>query len=125
MDRWSNGRIALIGDAGYAAGPGGNGTGTAVVAAFILAGELAAAGGDHAVAYDRYEQRLRAYVAGGQKQAAGGRAFLAPATWKKIQQRNRFFKVLPYLPVTRLIKRAATRTATAVTLPPYEFSHHG
>ncbi len=47
MDTWSAGRVALIGDAGYAAGPGGNGTGTAVVAAYILAGELAAAPGDH------------------------------------------------------------------------------
>ena len=99
MDTWSNGRVALIGDAGYAAGPGGNGTGTAVVAAYVLAGELAAAGGDHRSAFARYEQRLRGYVAGGQKQAAGGQAFLAPATWKKIRQRNRFFKLLPYLPV--------------------------
>ena len=45
LDRWSSGRVALAGDAGYAAGPGGNGTGTAVVAAYVLAGELAAAGG--------------------------------------------------------------------------------
>ena len=37
-DPWSNGRVAVIGDAGYAAGPGGNGTGTAVVAAYVLAG---------------------------------------------------------------------------------------
>ena len=44
LARWSAGRVALIGDAGYAAGPGGNGTGTAVVAAYVLAGELAVAG---------------------------------------------------------------------------------
>jgi hypothetical protein len=43
----------------------------------------------------------------------------APATWKKIRQRNRFFKVLPYLPVSGLISRAATKTATAITLPGY------
>ena len=119
MDTWSNGRVALIGDAGYAAGPGGNGTGNAVVAACILAGELAAARGDHRAAFGRYEQRLRGYIAGGQKQAAGGQAFLAPATWKKIRQRNRFFKILPYLPVKGLISRAATRTATAITVPDY------
>lgn len=120
MDSWSNGRVAVIGDAGYAAGPGGNGTGTAVVAAYVLAGELAAAGGDHRSAFARYEQRLRGYVAGGQKQAAGGQSFLAPATWKKIRQRNRFFKLLPYLPVSSLISRAATKTATAITLPSYD-----
>jgi 2-polyprenyl-6-methoxyphenol hydroxylase-like FAD-dependent oxidoreductase len=120
IDNWSNGRVALIGDAGYAAGPGGNGTGNAVVAAYVLAGELAEARGDHTVAYARYERRLRGYVAGGQKQAAGGQAFLAPATWKKIRQRNRFFKMMPYLPVKGMIDRAATKTATAITLPGYD-----
>ncbi len=121
LPRWSTGRVALIGDAGYAAGPGGNGTGTAVLAAYILAGELAAAGGDHRVAFERYQALLAEYVAKGQRQAAGGRDFLAPATWKKIRQRNRFFKMLPYLPgVTRLIRWAATRTATAITVPDYD-----
>jgi 2-polyprenyl-6-methoxyphenol hydroxylase-like FAD-dependent oxidoreductase len=120
MDSWSNGRVAVIGDAGYAAGPGGNGTGTAVVAAYVLAGELAAASGDHRSAFARYEQRLRGYVAGGQKQASGSQSFLAPATWKKIRQRNRFYRLLPYLPVSSLISRVATKTATAITLPSYE-----
>ena len=120
MDSWSNGRVAVIGDAGYAAGPGGNGTGTAVVAAYVLAGELAAASGDHQSAFARYEQRLRGYVAGGQKQASGSQSFLAPATWKKIRQRNRFYRLLPYLPVSALISRAATKTATAITLPSYD-----
>jgi 2-polyprenyl-6-methoxyphenol hydroxylase-like FAD-dependent oxidoreductase len=119
LDRWSAGRVALIGDAGYAAGPGGNGTGTAVVAAYVLAGELAAADGDHRVAYDRYERLLRPYVARGQKQARGGRDFLAPATAKKIRQRDRFFRMLPYLPAKGLIRYLSTRTAAAITLPGY------
>ena len=59
LGQWSAGRIALIGDAGYAAGPGGNGTGTAVVAAYVLAGELAAARGDYRTAFGRYERLLR------------------------------------------------------------------
>ncbi len=120
MDTWSNGRVALIGDAGYAAGPGGNGTGNAVVAACIMAGELAAAHGDHGAAFGRYERRLRTYIAGAQKQAAGTQAFLAPPTWAKIRQRNRFYTTLPYLPVKRLISRAATKTATAITVPDYD-----
>ena len=120
LDRWSSGRVALTGDAGYAAGPGGNGTGTAVVAAYVLAGELAAAGGDYRTAYDRYERRLRPYVARGQKQARGGADFLAPDTAKKIAQRNRFFRLLPYLPPARaLVKHLSTRTATAINLPQY------
>lgn len=120
MDSWSRGRVALIGDAGYAAGPGGNGTGNAVVAAYILAGELAAADGDHRAALASYERRLRGYITGAQKQAAGSQAFLAPPTWKNIRQRNRFYKILPYLPVRGLISHAATKTATAITLPGYD-----
>jgi 2-polyprenyl-6-methoxyphenol hydroxylase-like FAD-dependent oxidoreductase len=120
LDRWSAGRVALTGDAGYAAGPGGNGTGTAVVAAYVLAGELAAVGGDYRVAYDRYERLLRPYVARGQKQASGGADFLAPPTAKKIAQRDRFFRMLPYLPPARLlVKHLSTRTATAIKLPEY------
>jgi 2-polyprenyl-6-methoxyphenol hydroxylase-like FAD-dependent oxidoreductase len=120
LDRWSFGRVALIGDAGYAAGPGGNGTGTAVVAAYVLAGELAAARGDYRPAFARYEQLLRGYVARGQKQARGGADFLAPATEKKIRQRDRFFRMLPYLPPAGLlVKYLSTRTATAIKLPEY------
>jgi 2-polyprenyl-6-methoxyphenol hydroxylase-like FAD-dependent oxidoreductase len=119
MDTWSRGRIGLIGDAGYGAGPGGNGTGTAVVAAYVLAGELARADGDHQAAFQAYERLLRPYVHGGQKQAAQGREFLAPATWKTIHRRDRLFRMMRYLPVKGLIKRMATRTATAIDLPDY------
>ena len=119
LDRWSAGRVALIGDAGYAAGPGGNGTGTAVVAAYVLAGELAAAGGDYQAAFARYEERLRPYVAKGQRQARGGRDFLAPATARKIGQRDRAFRMLSRLPARGLIRYASSRTATAIKLPGY------
>jgi len=119
LDSWSAGRVALVGDAACAAGPGGNGTGNAVVAAYVLAGELAAAGGDHQTAFGRYEQLVRPYVAKGQKQARGGKDFLAPATPKKIAQVHRFYKMLPYLPVKHLMKYLTTRTATGIKLPDY------
>jgi hypothetical protein len=45
--------------------------------------------------------------------------FLAPATAKKISQRDRFFKTLPYLPVKWLIKHLSARTANAIKLPDY------
>ncbi len=119
MDAWSRGRVGLIGDAGYGAGPGGNGTGTAVVAAYVLAGELARANGDHQAAFEAYERLLRPYVCGGQKQAADGREYLAPATWKTIHRRDRLFRMMRHLPVKGVIKRMATRTATAIDLPDY------
>src|SRR4051812_36568745 len=44
MERWSEGRVALLGDAAFSASPmSGAGTGLALVGAYVLAGELAAA----------------------------------------------------------------------------------
>jgi 2-polyprenyl-6-methoxyphenol hydroxylase-like FAD-dependent oxidoreductase len=63
MDHWTRGRVALVGDAGYCPGPAvGGSTSLAVVGAYTLAGELAAAGGDPAVAYPAYEAAMRDYV---------------------------------------------------------------
>jgi 2-polyprenyl-6-methoxyphenol hydroxylase-like FAD-dependent oxidoreductase len=45
------------------------GTGTAVVAAYVLAGEFATVGGDHRAAFARYEQAVRPYAQGTQKAA--------------------------------------------------------
>lgn len=48
MDRWSRGRVALVGDAGYCCSPlSGQGTSVALLGAYILAGELKAAGDDY------------------------------------------------------------------------------
>ncbi|WP_431899397.1 FAD-dependent monooxygenase [Nonomuraea sp. bgisy101] len=60
MDRWSQGRVALVGDAGYCASPmSGQGTSLAMVGAYVLAEELGRSvdGG-----FDRYEQRMRGFV---------------------------------------------------------------
>jgi 2-polyprenyl-6-methoxyphenol hydroxylase-like FAD-dependent oxidoreductase len=80
LDRWSAGRVTLLGDAGYAASPlSGRGTSQALVAAYVLAGELAAAGGDHEQAYAAYEGQLRGYVADNQQAgAAGADMFFGP-----------------------------------------------
>ncbi|MEW2417666.1 FAD-dependent monooxygenase [Streptomyces sp. NPDC046866] len=63
MDTWSAGRVALLGDAGYCAGPtSGRGTSQALIGAYLLAGELAAHGGDHTAAFAAYEHRMRPCV---------------------------------------------------------------
>ncbi|MFD5551088.1 FAD-dependent monooxygenase [Streptomyces goshikiensis] len=64
MDSWSAGRVVLLGDAGYCAGPtSGRGTSQALIGAYLLAGELAARGGDHKAAFAAYEEQMRPYVA--------------------------------------------------------------
>src|SRR6195952_3966687 len=63
MDSWSSGRVGLLGDAAFSASPmSGGGTGLALVGAYLLAGELAAADWDPAVGFAAYEQRMRGYV---------------------------------------------------------------
>ncbi|QPP08890.1 FAD-dependent oxidoreductase [Streptomyces bathyalis] len=85
---WSKGRVGLVGDAACGATVGGMGTGCAMVAAYVLAGELARAEGDHRAAFARYESRLRAYATGCQR--GGGRVgkFLAPRTRAGARFRN-------------------------------------
>ncbi|MEO3868299.1 FAD-dependent monooxygenase [Nonomuraea sp. B12E4] len=70
LDSWSKGRVALLGDAGYCGSPlSGQGTTMAMVGAYVLAGELKAAGGDHAAAFTAYERELRTYVRANQEVA--------------------------------------------------------
>ncbi len=68
MERWSKGRVGLLGDAAFSASPmSGGGTGLALVGAYLLAGELAAAGWDPEVGFAAYEQRMRGYVEANQE----------------------------------------------------------
>ncbi|MVU76725.1 FAD-dependent oxidoreductase [Nocardia sp. ET3-3] len=63
LERWSSGRVALVGDAAYCPSPlSGQGTSMALVGAYVLAGELHAAAGDHRVAFAAYQERMREYV---------------------------------------------------------------
>lgn len=78
VPRWSAGRVVLIGDAACGATIGGMGTGTAVVAAYTLGGELTAANGDHNAAFPRYEALLRDYAQRCQKGGDRTGKFLAP-----------------------------------------------
>ncbi|MEV5888045.1 FAD-dependent monooxygenase [Nonomuraea fuscirosea] len=68
MDRWSSGRVGLLGDAAFSASPmSGAGTGLALVGAYLLAGELAAAGWDPEAGFAGYEARMRSYVEANQE----------------------------------------------------------
>lgn len=68
MASWTKGRVALLGDAGYCASPlSGQGSNLALVGAYILAGELKKARGDHARAFKRYNELLHPFVEATQK----------------------------------------------------------
>jgi 2-polyprenyl-6-methoxyphenol hydroxylase-like FAD-dependent oxidoreductase len=119
MPARSAGRVVLVGDAGYGATVGGLGTGTAMVGAYVLAGELAAAEGDHRIAFTRYERLMRNYAMGCQKLANNAGPFLAPPTAAAIRRRNRLYKVLSSPLLAGMLNKMTTRAANAITLPDY------
>ncbi len=79
MDRWTNGRVALVGDAAACVSfLAGEGTGLAMTEAYVLAGELHRAGGDHAQAFRNYEKILQPFLAQKQQAAMKFAGFFAP-----------------------------------------------
>src|SRR6185437_6171797 len=81
LEHWTRGRVALVGDAGYCPGPAvGGSTSLAVVGAYTLAGELAAAGGDPARAFPAYEEAMGEYVRRSRAFAAGATKSLIPTS---------------------------------------------
>jgi 2-polyprenyl-6-methoxyphenol hydroxylase-like FAD-dependent oxidoreductase len=68
MDRWSSGRVGLLGDAAFSSSPlSGQGTGLALVGAYLLAGELAAVGWDPEAGFAGYQGRMRSFVEANQE----------------------------------------------------------
>ncbi|GAA0573874.1 FAD-dependent monooxygenase [Paractinoplanes ferrugineus] len=113
---WTKGRIALVGDAACGATIGGQGNGTAVVSAYVLAGELAAAGGDHRVAFPAYEKRIGKFARGTQKGGDTTGMFLAPRSATGIRLRNYLNNRKWFLDLTFKI---ANDRSTDVVLPDY------
>ena len=90
MNSWSRGRVTLAGDAGYSPGPAvGGSTSLAVVGAYVLAGELAAADGDHVRGFQAYERELMDYVLHSRRFAISSAKHLIPnsrfALWAQAQ----------------------------------------
>ncbi|MEU8233879.1 FAD-dependent monooxygenase [Actinoplanes sp. NPDC048967] len=116
IEPWSRGRIALVGDAACGATIGGMGNGTALVAAYTLAGELAAAGGDHTVAFPRYEARISRFAKRAQKGGAGAGRFLAPRTAHGLAIRNWLHNRAWFMTLTYKI---AGDRSSGIDLPAY------
>jgi 2-polyprenyl-6-methoxyphenol hydroxylase-like FAD-dependent oxidoreductase len=120
LDSWSRGRIGLFGDAAFCASPiSGQGTGLAIVGAYVLAGELAAARGDHAAGFAAYERRMRDWVAVAQKFAAGNVRTTLPKSEFGIRLGMLAMRALPYLPGKSLLLRSMNKMVNGFDLPDY------
>ena len=81
LERWAVGRVALLGDAAACVSLlAGEGTGLAMIAAYVLAGELQRARGDVVRGLTAYEARLRSFVSAKQASALQFRSFFTPET---------------------------------------------
>ncbi|MYW12533.1 FAD-dependent oxidoreductase [Streptomyces sp. SID2563] len=114
MDSWSRGRVTLVGDAGYCPGPAvGGSTTLAVVGAYVLAGELARANGDHERAFPAYERVMAEHVRGSRAVASSAARTLIPTSrlggWG-LAQGARLVSALPSGP-GRALLRLTTRSA--------------
>jgi 2-polyprenyl-6-methoxyphenol hydroxylase-like FAD-dependent oxidoreductase len=120
LDRWSTGRVVLVGDAGYCPSPlTGMGTSLALVGAYVLAGELARAAGDHVRAFAAYEERMRPYVKQGQQLPPGGMNGYAPRSAFAIRSRVISSRMMVTRPLRGLVKKLFFSHAEAIELPDY------
>ncbi|GAA5042645.1 FAD-dependent monooxygenase [Nocardia callitridis] len=112
-DGYTRGRVALVGDSAYGSTLNGFGTGFALVGAYVIAGELARAEGDHTVAFARYDAIMRGYTKIAGNSDAG--RFLAPKTALGIRVRNWFLHSWAF----RLMQKYAERAREDIELLDY------
>jgi 2-polyprenyl-6-methoxyphenol hydroxylase-like FAD-dependent oxidoreductase len=115
LPSWSAGRVALAGDAAWCASPAsGAGAELALVGAYKLAGELAAAGGDHRIAFGRYHAGHRDLVA--RKQQIGPNVrMMVPKT----DGGRRLRDIVAKLPLMRAMGTVDRMRQPKVALPEY------
>jgi 2-polyprenyl-6-methoxyphenol hydroxylase-like FAD-dependent oxidoreductase len=120
LDSYSTGRIALVGDAGYCASPlSGMGTSLGIVGAYVLAGELHAAAGNHIQAFGEYDAVMREFVEACQKQGVDGARWFIPSSRWFTAFRNLMFRMMPYLPWRKVIEEMPLKVGNKVDLRDY------
>ncbi|WP_421994211.1 FAD-binding domain [Reyranella sp.] len=120
MPGWSQGRVALVGDAAFCVSlMAGQGSALAMTSAYVLAGELARAAGDHEAAFRRYDSLLRAYIELKQRGAERFSAAMAPKTRLGLWFRNQVVRAfaLPGLATLTIGREITDR----LELPDYDW----
>jgi 2-polyprenyl-6-methoxyphenol hydroxylase-like FAD-dependent oxidoreductase len=123
MPTISQGRVTLVGDAGYCASPlSGMGTSLALVGAYVLAGELGPAASLDAdripVALSRYESVMRPYIDRCQDLPNGIDGYL-PKSASDIAITAQVMKWMQRWPFRPIAEKKWFTTADAIALPDY------
>jgi 2-polyprenyl-6-methoxyphenol hydroxylase-like FAD-dependent oxidoreductase len=122
VDTWHRGRVVLIGDAGYCGSPlAGLGTSMSLVGAYVLAGELVTAGGDHERAFPAYQEVLTPYTQAGLELPPGGIKGFAPQSRFMIWLRAKSWNMMTLWPLSAIMRKVVAR-ADAITLPDYSIT---
>ncbi|MER6175316.1 FAD-dependent monooxygenase [Streptosporangium sp. NPDC001681] len=122
MDSWHTGRVALVGDAAYCASPAsGQGTSLALVGAYVLAGELKRAAGDHTAAFPAYEARMRPFVEANQALGTNNIKRMVLSSRFQVRMSMVTLRLVNLLPgkdrIMAKVVEQIHRAATAITLP--------
>lgn len=125
--RWSEGRVAMIGDAAYCPTPlTGKGTTLAMVGAYLLAGELSRHE-RHQDAFVAYEKRMRPYVEEVQKLPPGVPWLVYPRTRFGVSVLNTIAGIIASKPVQKLFSLFTSTEdeskAEGIVLPEYAYIH--
>jgi 2-polyprenyl-6-methoxyphenol hydroxylase-like FAD-dependent oxidoreductase len=101
LDTWSRGRVTLVGDAGYCPGPAvGGSTSLAVIGAYVLAGELARAGGDYERAFAAYQREMAEAVTRSRAFARGAAKTIVPGSRAALWAITRGLQLVSLLPAS-------------------------
>jgi 2-polyprenyl-6-methoxyphenol hydroxylase-like FAD-dependent oxidoreductase len=95
MEKWSKGRVSLVGDAGYCPSLlSGKGSTLAMVGAYILAGELKEANGNYQEAFKQYGILFKPFMDNKQKAARFFAKSFIPKSNFGIWLRNKIFRLM-------------------------------
>jgi len=123
IDRHHEGRVVLVGDAGYCPSPlTGQGTSLALVGAYVLASALASSA-DVPAALATYDDTMKAFARENQDVALRVARGFAPSTPFQVWSRNVAMRVLPYMPGSELMMKLAMggvrKASRAIALPAF------
>ncbi|MGY0021295.1 FAD-dependent monooxygenase [Streptomyces sp. cg35] len=119
MPRWSHGRVAVLGDAGYCPSPlSGMGTSLAFAGAYVLAGELARHA-HHEQAFTHYEKVLRPYTERAQDLPPGVPRVALPRTLTGIRTLHVVLRAAARPRVAAQLNRFLVPPADTFALPSY------